>query len=110
MSKRAKRGKAESLALPVAGELQLASWPLPHWGTVCCLALRACNRYGSRPCTKSKHRQLQFTYQLQFSASATAPAPIPPQAPRIETPKAADAPGDLFGRWLTTPATRRQAP
>ena len=74
----------------------MAQWPSPHWGTVCCLARRACNRYGNRPRTKPWHRQLRFTCQLRFmhqrQLRLRSPAPICP-APQVETPKAADAPG-----------------
>ena len=109
MAKRAKRGKAETLAVPVVARVAI--------GAVAVAALG----YGllSRPATvqpmrkPSAHQaqaqaqaQVQAQVQAQASstpvyvatpahASAPAPAPVPAPAPLVEPPKAADGPGAL---------------
>ncbi|WP_338828813.1 L,D-transpeptidase [Bradyrhizobium sp. 27S5] len=98
MGKRAKRGKTEALALPVAGRVAI--------GAVAAVALG----YGLlwRPASVQPIRK-QAAHQVPapsapvpsapihvaapVQAPAPAPVPIPVPAPRIETPKAADAPG-----------------
>ena len=98
MAKRAKRGKTEALALPVAGRVAI--------GAVAAVALG----YGLlwRPASVQPIRK-QAAHQVpapssptpstpvHVSAPAQAPAsvpvPIPAPALRVETPKAADAPG-----------------
>ncbi|MTV16333.1 MULTISPECIES: L,D-transpeptidase [Bradyrhizobium] len=100
MGKRAKRGKIETLTLPVAGRVVV--------GVVAAAALG----YGllSRPASVQPTRK-QAAHQVPapsgptpsspihvaapVQAPAPAPVPIPVPAPRIETPKAADAPGRL---------------
>jgi hypothetical protein len=89
-------------------ELQLAQWPSPHWGTVCCLARRACNRYESRPRTKPWLRQLRSTCQLQFMHQRQLR--FRSRRLRSKHQKPLTFPEHLLGRWLTTPATRRRAP
>jgi len=91
MSKRAKRGKAKALALPMAGRVAI--------GAVAVAALG----YGllSRPASvqpirkPSAHQALASSTPVYVStpvhASALAPAAVP--APLVEPPKAADGPG-----------------
>ncbi|MGY3237372.1 lipoprotein-anchoring transpeptidase ErfK/SrfK [Bradyrhizobium sp. USDA 4472] len=93
MGKRAKRGKAETLALPMAGRVAI--------GAVAVAALG----YGlwSRPATVQPVRK-PSVHEAQASsspvyvatpvhASAPAPAPVQTPAPLVEPPKAADGPG-----------------
>ncbi|MCC8982060.1 L,D-transpeptidase [Bradyrhizobium acaciae] len=104
MGKRAKRGKTEALALPVAGRVAV--------GVVAAAALG----YGllSRPASVQPIRKPSAQQALAPSTpahastpvrvaasapapiSAPAPAPVPaPAAPLVEPPKAADRPGKL---------------
>ena len=98
MAKRAKRGKTEALALPVAGRVAI--------GAVAAVALG----YGLlwRPASVQPIRK-QAAHQVPAPSSptpstpvhvsapvqapASVPVPIPAPALRVETPKAADAPG-----------------
>lgn len=95
MAKRAKRGKAETLALPMVGRVAI--------GAVAVAALG----YGllSRPASvqpirkPSAHEALASSTPVYVSApvhaSAPAPAPISSPTPPVETPKAAEVPGAL---------------
>src|SRR5947209_9166919 len=93
LSKRAKRGKADTLALPMAGRVAI--------GAVAVAALG----YGllSRPLSVQPTRKPSAP-QAQASstpvyvaapvhASVPAPAPIVAPAPLVEPPKAAEGPG-----------------
>ena len=93
MGKRAKRGKAETLALPMVARVAI--------GAVAVAALG----YGllSRPASvqpipkPSAHQALASSTPVYVAtpvhASTPAPAPIPAPAPLVEPPKAADGPG-----------------
>jgi lipoprotein-anchoring transpeptidase ErfK/SrfK len=93
MNKRAKRGKAETLALPMAGRVAI--------GAVAVAALG----YSllSRPASVQPTRRPSAPQALASStpvyvatpvhASVPAPAPIPAPAPLVVPPKAADGPG-----------------
>jgi len=93
MSKRAKRGKAETLALPMVGRVAI--------GAVAVAALG----YSllSRPTSVQPIRKPSAPQVLASStpvyvatpvhASVPVPAPIPALAPLVEPPKAADGPG-----------------
>ena len=95
MSKRARRGKAKTLALPMAGRVAI--------GAVAVAALG----YGllSRPASVQPVRKPSADQARASStpvyvstpvhASAPAPAPMPAPAPLVEPPKAADGPGAL---------------
>ena len=108
MRKRAKRGKAETLALPMAGRVAIGAVALAALG------------YGllSRPLSVQPIRKPSAP-QAQASstpvyvaapvhASAPAPAPISVPAPLVEPPKAADGPG-AFVRQVVDYASH-QAP
>ncbi|MBR0970077.1 L,D-transpeptidase [Bradyrhizobium japonicum] len=93
MGKRAKRGKAETLALPMAGRVVIGAVALAALG------------YGllSRPASVQPTRK-PSAVQAQASSTpvyvatpvhASAPAPIPAPAALVEPPKAADGPGAL---------------
>ena len=108
MSKRAKRGKADTLALPMVGRVAIGAVALAALG------------YGllSRPASVQPVRKPSAP-QAQASstpvyvaapvhASAPAPAPISVPAPLVEPPKAVDGPG-AFVRQVVD-YTSHQAP
>lgn len=106
MSKRAKRGKAETLALPMVARVAI--------GTVAVAALG----YGllSRPTSvqpigkPSAHEARASSTPVYVStpahASVPAPALVPAPAPLVEPPKAADGPG-AFVRQVVDYASRQ---
>ena len=93
MSKRAKRGKAKTLALPTAGRVAI--------GAVAVAALGYSLLYrptSVQPVRKpSAHQALASSTPVYVSppvhAPASAPPPAPAPAPLVEPPKAADGPG-----------------
>jgi len=91
MSKRAKRGKAKTLALPMAGRVAI--------GAVAVAALGYSLLYrptSVQPVRKpSAHQALASSTPVYVATPvhASAPAPIPAPAPLVEPPKAADGPG-----------------
>ncbi len=93
MSKRAKRGKAEALALPMAARVAI--------GVVAVVALGygLLSRPGSvQPVRKPSAPQAPASSTPVYVAPpvhASAPAPIPAPAPLVEPPKAAEGPGAL---------------
>jgi hypothetical protein len=91
MSKRAKRGKAESLALPMVGRVAIGV------AAIAVVGYSLLSRPASvQPIRKpSAHQALASSTPGYVSAPAraSAPAPIPAPAPQVETPKAADVPG-----------------
>ncbi|SEO18088.1 L,D-transpeptidase [Bradyrhizobium sp. OK095] len=108
MSKRAKRRKAETLAVPMAARVAIGAVAVAVVG------------YGllSRPASVQPVRK-PSVHEAQASstpvyvatpvhAAAPAPAPIPAPAPLVEPPKAADGPG-AFVRQVIDYASR-QAP
>jgi lipoprotein-anchoring transpeptidase ErfK/SrfK len=93
MRKRAKRGKAETLALPMVGRVAIGAV------AVAALGYGLLSRPASvQPIRKSPaHQALASSTPVYVStpvhASAPAPAAISVPAPPVETPKAADVPG-----------------
>ncbi|WP_309775341.1 L,D-transpeptidase [Nitrobacter vulgaris] len=94
MGKRAKRGKTESITLPVAGRVAV--------GVVAAAALGyslLSRPAGVEPVRRPSARLVQVpSPPAHVSTSirvASTQAAIPAPAPRVETPKAADAPGRL---------------
>lgn len=93
MSKRAKRGKAETLALPMAGRVAIGAI------AVAALGYSLLSRPTSvQPVRKpSAHQALASSTPVYVStpvhASASAPAPALAPSPLVEPPKAADGPG-----------------
>jgi lipoprotein-anchoring transpeptidase ErfK/SrfK len=93
MTKRAKRGKAKALALPMAGKVAIGAV------AVAALGYSLLSRPASvQPIRKpSAHQALASSTPVYVltptHASASAPAPILVPPPQVETPKAADAPG-----------------
>src|SRR5262249_45787118 len=92
MSKRAKRGKAETLALPMVGRVAIGAVAVAALGGS--LLFRASVQPIRKP---SAHQALASSTPVYVStpvhASASAPAPISVPVPQVETPKAADVPG-----------------
>ncbi|MBR0785823.1 L,D-transpeptidase [Bradyrhizobium iriomotense] len=108
MSKRAKRKKAEALAIPMAARVAIGAVAVAVVG------------YGllSRPASVQPARK-PSAHEAQASstpvyvaaparASAPAPVPIPAPAPLVEPPKAADGPGALVRQVVDY--TSRQTP
>ena len=106
MRKRAKRGKADTLALPMAGRVAIGAVALAALG------------YGllSRPLSVQPIRKPSAP-QAQASSTpvyvappvhASAPAPVAAPAPPVEPPKAADGPGALVRQVIDY--TSHQAP
>jgi lipoprotein-anchoring transpeptidase ErfK/SrfK len=91
MSKRAKRGKAGTLALPMAGRVAIGAV------AVAALGYSLLSRPASvQPTRKPSAPQALASSTPVYVATpvhASAPAPIPAPAPLVEPPKAADGPG-----------------
>src|SRR5215831_13353172 len=108
MSKRAKRGKAETLTLPMVGRVAIGAV------AVAALGYSLLSHPASvQPIRKSSaHLALASSTPVYVStpvhASASVPAPISVPAPQVETPKAADVPG-AFVRQVVDYASH-QAP
>lgn len=95
MAKRAKRGKTETLALPVAGRVAISVIAAAALGYGL-LSHSASVQPVSKPATHQVQVPLPPTHvATPVQASAPPPVPIPVPAPRVETPKVADAPGRL---------------
>lgn len=94
MGKRAKRGKTESITLPVAGRVAVGVVAAAALGYI--LLSRPA---GVEPVRRPSARLVQVpSPPAHVSTSirvASTQAAIPAPAPRVETPKAADAPGRL---------------
>ena len=108
MGKRAKRGKAETLALPMIARVAIGAV------AVVALGYSLLSRPASvQPIRKPSAPQAQASSTPVYvatpvHASAPAPAPIPAPAPQVEPPKAADGPG-AFVRQVVD-YTSHQAP
>lgn len=95
MGKRAKRGKAETLALPMAARVAIGA------AAAAVVGYSLLSRPASvQPIRKPSAPQAQASSTPVYvatpvHASAPAPAPIPAPAPLVEPPKAADGPGAL---------------
>jgi lipoprotein-anchoring transpeptidase ErfK/SrfK len=108
MGKRAKRGKAETLALPMAARVAIGAV------AVAALGYSLLSRpTGVQPIRKpSAHQAMASSTPVYVAtpvhAAAPAPNPAPAPAPLVEPPKAADGPG-AFVRQVVDYASR-QAP
>ena len=108
MSKRAKRGKAKTLAIPMAGRVAIGAV------AIAALGYSLLSRPTSvQPIRKpSAHQALASSTPVYVStpvhASVPAPAPIPAPAPLVEPPKAADGPGAFVRQVIDY--TSRQTP
>ena len=117
MSKKARRGKTETLALPMAGKVAVVAI------AVAALGYGLLSRPASvQPVRKPSARQAPLPPPLPARTSAPASAPaslrlrlrlrlrLPLQRLRSKFRKPLTLPENLFGRSLITSATRRQAP
>jgi lipoprotein-anchoring transpeptidase ErfK/SrfK len=106
MSKRAKRRKAETLAVPMAARVAIGAV------AVAVVGYGLLSRPASvQPIRKPSAHEAQASSTPVYVATpvhASAPAPIPAPAPLVEPPKAADGPG-AFVRQVIDYASR-QAP
>lgn len=96
MGKRAKRGTAETLALPMAGRVAVGAIAIAALG-YSLLSRPASVQPIRKPPVHQAMASSTPVYVLTpapASASAPAPAPVPVPVP-VETPKAADVPGAL---------------
>ncbi|MHC1946664.1 L,D-transpeptidase [Bradyrhizobium sp. UFLA06-06] len=98
MGKRAKRGKIETLTLPIAGRVVVgvvAAAALGYsllWRPASVQPIRKQAAH-QVPAPSSPTPSTPIHVAAPVQAPAPVPVPIPVPAPRIETPKAADAPG-----------------
>jgi lipoprotein-anchoring transpeptidase ErfK/SrfK len=93
MSKRAKRGKAETLALPMVGRVAIGALAVAALG-YSLLSRPASVQQTRKPSAPQAQASSTPVYAATpVHASAPAPAPIPAPAPLVEPPKAADGPG-----------------
>ncbi|MCK1480090.1 lipoprotein-anchoring transpeptidase ErfK/SrfK [Bradyrhizobium sp. LB7.2] len=108
MSKRAKRGKAETFALPMAGRVAIGAV------AIAALGYSLLSRPASvQPIRKPSANQAMASstpvyVSTPVHASAPAPAPIPARTPQVEPPKAADGPGAFVRQVIDY--TSHQAP
>lgn len=93
MGKRAKRGKAETLGLPVAARVAIGAVAVGALG-YSLLSRPASVQPTRKP---SAHEALASSTPVYVSTPAhvSAPAPVPIPAPLVEPPKAPDGPGAL---------------
>ncbi|MBR1133969.1 L,D-transpeptidase [Bradyrhizobium iriomotense] len=111
MSKRAKRGKAETLAIPVAGRVAIGAVAVAAlgYGLLSRPATVQPTRTPSAPQARASSSPVYVATPVHASTPAPAPSPAPAPAPLVEPPKAAaDAPGALV-RQVVDYASR-QAP
>ncbi|UPJ39710.1 L,D-transpeptidase [Bradyrhizobium sp. 40] len=97
MGKRAKRGKAETFAIPMAARVAIGAVAVGALGYG--LLSRPAN---VQPARKPPAHEAQasstpvyVSTPVRASPSAAAPAPLPAPAPLVEPPKAVDVPGAL---------------
>ncbi|MCK1739347.1 L,D-transpeptidase [Bradyrhizobium sp. 139] len=110
MSKRAKRGKAETLALPMVARVAIGAVAVVALGYS--LLSRPASvqpiRKPSAPQAQASSTPVYVATPVHAAAPVPAPAPIPAPAPLVEPPKAADGPG-AFVRQVVD-YTSRQTP
>ena len=97
MSKRAKRGKAGALALPMAARVAIGAVAVAVAGYA--LLSRPASVQPSRKPSADQARAsstpVYVSTPARASGPAPAPVPAPAPAPLVEPPKAADGPGSL---------------
>jgi lipoprotein-anchoring transpeptidase ErfK/SrfK len=106
MSKRAKRGKAVTLPLPMVGRVAISAVAVAALG----YSLLSRPTSVQRIRKPSAHQALASSTPVYVSTPvhASAPAPISVPAPQVETPKAADVPGAFLRQVVDY--TSHQAP
>ena len=110
MSKRAKRGKAETLALPMAARVAIGAVPVAAMGYGM-LSRPASVQPVRKPSAQEARASSSPVYvapPVHAAAPAPTPAPAPIPAPLVEPPKAGEGPG-AFVRQVVDYASR-QAP
>src|SRR3954471_20303010 len=110
--KRAKRGKADTLALPMVARVAIGAVAVAALGYGLLsrpLSVQP-DRKPSAPQAQASSTPVYVATPVHVSAPAPAPAPapIPAPAPLVEPPKAADGPGALVRQVVDY--TSRQAP
>ncbi|MGY8634744.1 L,D-transpeptidase [Bradyrhizobium sp. 14AA] len=99
MGKRAKRGKAQTLAIPVVARVAIGAVAVAAlgYGLLSGPASVQPIRKPSAPQAQASSSPVYVATPVHASAPAPAPilAPIPAPAPLVEPPKAADGPGAL---------------
>ncbi len=108
MSKRAKRGKAEALALPMVGRVAVGAVALAALGYSLLSRPTSVQPTRKPPAHQAmaSSTPVYVATPVHAPASAPAPAPIPVPAPLVEPPKAADGPG-AFVRQVVDYASRQ---
>ncbi|WP_454643664.1 L,D-transpeptidase [Bradyrhizobium liaoningense] len=106
MSKRAKRGKAETLAIPMAARVAIGAVAVAALGYGL-LSRPASLRQTKKPSAPQAQASSTPIYVVT-PVHASAPAPIPAPAPLVEPPKAAEGPGALVRQVVDY--TSRQVP
>jgi lipoprotein-anchoring transpeptidase ErfK/SrfK len=92
MSKRAKRGKAKTLALPMAGRVAVGAVAVAALG-YCLLFRPASVQPVRKPSVQALASSTPVYVSTPVHAPAPAPAPVSVPPPLVEPPKAADGPG-----------------
>jgi len=110
MSKRAKRKKAETLAIPMAARVAIGAVAVAAlgYGLLSRPASVAPARKPSAPQAQASSTPVYVAPPVHASAPPPAPVPAPAPAPLVEPPKAAEGPGAL-ARQVVDYASR-QAP
>ena len=108
MSKRAKRGKADTFALPMAGRVAIGVVAVAAlgYGLLSRPASVQPTRKPSAPQAMASSTPVYVATPVHAPAPAPAPATIPAPAPLVEPPKAADGPG-AFVRQVVDYASRQ---
>ncbi|WFU71654.1 L,D-transpeptidase [Bradyrhizobium sp. CB2312] len=95
MGKRAKRGKAETLALPMAARVAIGAVAVAALGYGLLSGSASNQPMQKPPATQARASSTPVYVATPVHAPAPAPAPLPASAPLVEPPKAADGPGAL---------------
>jgi len=108
MSKRAKRRKAETLAIPMAGRVAIGAVAIAALGYGLLSGPMSVQTARKPSAHEAQASSTPVYVSPPVRVAAPAPAPIPVPAPLVEPPKAADGPGALV-RQVVDYASR-QAP
>lgn len=93
MSKRLKRGKAETLALPMAARVAIGAVAVTALGYALLSRPASVQPIGKPSAHEAQASSTPVYVSPPVRAAASAPAPVP--APPVEPPKAAEGPGAL---------------
>ena len=108
MGKRAKRGKAKTLALPMAGRVAIGAAAVAAGGYALWSHSTSVLPMRKPPVHEAaaSSTPVYVSTPAHVSAPAQAPAPVPSPAPLVEPPKAADGPGK-FARQVVDYASHQ---